>query len=175
MVKNTARIALTPQNERQTPTAAAAATSKQTSRMTTPTSCPRVAPSELRIASSLSRRCNCPSIRPPAFAHAINNSRTTAQNITESDPRCSPTDASFKSFTSADQPLSVAGNCRPNSAWTPDSSACAAAALIPGFSRPTPPRNRASRICISPAESCAGIHRSIDAGANPSGITPTIV
>ena len=109
-------MALTPHHDNENPTAAPAVTSTKTSRRMTPTSWLRVAPSELRMASSRSRRCNCPSIRPPAFAQAINSSSTTAQNIKDSDARCSPTRSSFKSRTSADQPLSVAGNWRPNSA-----------------------------------------------------------
>ena len=157
------------------PEAAPAAAISKTSRITVAITCPRDAPTELRIAISRSRWWSCARVSPAVLATAISSNSPTEPNISSSARRYSPTRCSLRSPTIADQSLSVCGNCSPNSRSIRARSACACSIVTPGFIRPTPVMKRFSRIRIMKGASCAGSHASVGDAANSFGITPTIV
>ena len=137
-VVNTLPAASTSQSAIAQPNPMANAAISRISRITSPRICVRVAPMELRMAISRSRCWSCVSINPAMLATAMSSSMATAPKINSRVLRYSPTRASFRLRTTADQPLSVCGNCSPSWRCTRARSSCACAILTPGCMRPTP-------------------------------------
>ena len=166
---------LNSQNAAAAPSDAPAAEITRISPMTVRTICERDAPIACRIESSRARRRSCTSMSPAMLATAIAQSSPTAANTSQSACRYAPTRIDLRSAIVTDHPLSLDGCARASASWTPARSADAWAMLTPGFMRPTPLRNRASRTRSTPGGVCAGIHTSIAALVNAAGMTPTIV
>ena len=125
------------------------------------------------MASSRARRCVSTSTSPATFVIAISQSSATAPKTSHNPRLRSPSRNAFMSHSSTDQPASVLGNCAPSSRCTRSRSSCACSSVTPGFIRPMPERNRASRKLSRPGRTCAGSQTSTLL-VKAAGMTPTI-